>query len=72
MSDRPENTLDPAGVLLFPKREHFLDRLTLQIRLRTTKIAGNYRELPALGVADDVFFTAIGQWPDDNVLAIIG
>ena len=47
MSDRTENTLDPAGMLLFPKREHFLDRLTLQIRLRTTKIAGNYRELPS-------------------------
>ena len=69
---RPENTLDPAGMLLFPKREHFLDRLALQIRLRTTQIARYYRELPALGVADDVFFTAIGQWPDDNVLAIIG
>ena len=33
MRDRTEYIFDPAGVLFFPEREHFLDRLALQVWL---------------------------------------
>lgn len=71
MADGAEYILDPSGVLFFPLRQHFLDQLSLQLRLRTAQVTGNDRELTGLGVLGDVLLAAVGQWTDHHVPAIV-
>ena len=69
---RCENGLDATGVLTLPLLEHGLDILSLQVFLRTTKIARDDWELHQGCKLLQIPFPAESEGTNNHITAIVG
>ena len=68
---RAEHGFDTTRITLIPVAQHVANYLTLQVRLRAAQVTWNDRERFRLRKTLNVFFAAVGERADHNVLAVI-
>jgi len=66
-----EHRFPAAWKLLVPFFEHGFDHFSLQVGLAAAKVAGDDGKLLDLGVTFEIFFLAVGQRADHDVLAVV-